>query len=67
MPLAWRREYVGVFRLKSRKKKLKVYFVDNEHYFCRGRVYGEPDDGERFAFSARRRWRRWSLSAFSPT
>ena len=50
VPLAWRREYVGVFRLKSRKKKLKVYFVDNEHYFCRGRVYGEPDDGERFAF-----------------
>ena len=49
VPLAWRREYVGVFRLKSRKKKLKVYFVDNEHYFCRGRVYGEPDDGERFA------------------
>lgn len=50
VPLAWRREYVGVFRLKSRKKKLRVYFIDNEHYFCRGRVYGEPDDGERFAF-----------------
>ena len=26
VPLAWRREYVGVFRLKSRKKKLKIYF-----------------------------------------
>ena len=50
VPLAWRREYVGVFRLKSRKKKLKIYFIDNEHYFCRARVYGEPDDGERFAF-----------------
>ena len=24
VPLAWRREYVGVFRLKSRKKKLKI-------------------------------------------
>ena len=50
VPLAWRREYVGVFRLKTRKKKLKIYFIDNEHYFCRSRVYGEPDDGERFAY-----------------
>ena len=50
VPLAWRREYVGVFRLKTRKKKLKIYFIDNVHYFCRSRVYGEPDDGERFAY-----------------
>lgn len=48
--LAWRQEYVGVFRLKSRKKKLKIYFIDNEHYFCRGCIYGQNDDGERFAF-----------------
>ena len=26
------------------------YFVDNEKYFRRGRLYGEFDDGERFAF-----------------
>ena len=38
VPLAWRREYVGVFRLKTRKKKLKIYFIDNEHYFCRSRL-----------------------------
>ena len=50
VPLAWRREYVGLLRLKSRRKKLKVYFIDNEHYFCRGALYGEYDDGERFAF-----------------
>ena len=31
--LAWRREYVGIFRLKTRKKKLQVYFLDNEQYF----------------------------------
>ena len=30
VPLAWRREYVGVFRLKSRKKKLKIYFIDKQ-------------------------------------
>lgn len=48
--LAWRREYVGLLRLKSRKKKLKIYFIDNEHYFCRGCIYGCADDGERFAY-----------------
>lgn len=50
VPLAWRQEYVGVFRLKSRKKKLQVYFIDNEHYFCRDGIYGQNDDGERFAY-----------------
>lgn len=40
MPLAWRREYVGIFRLKTRRKKLQIYFIDNEHYFNRGGVYG---------------------------
>ena len=48
--LAWRQEYVGVFRLKSRKKKLRVYFIDNEYYFNRSGVYGFADDGERYAF-----------------
>ena len=50
VPLAWRREYVGLLRLKSRRKKLKVYFIDNEHYFNRGGVYGFADDGERYAY-----------------
>ena len=27
--LTWRQQYVGLFQLKSRKKKLKVYFIDN--------------------------------------
>ncbi|MBR2080155.1 MAG: glycogen synthase [Oscillospiraceae bacterium] len=48
--LGWRNCHVGVFRLCHRKKRLQVYFVDNEQYFDRGRIYGEPDDGERFAY-----------------
>ncbi len=48
--LAWRKCHVGLFKLKSRKRKLQVYFVDNEQYFNRDRIYGEGDDGERFAF-----------------
>ena len=50
MPLAWRREYVGIFHLKTRRKKLQIYFIDNEHYFNRGGVYGFADDGERYAY-----------------
>ena len=50
--LGWREQYVGLFQLKSRAKK-KVYFIDNEFYFCRNRIYGEGDDAERFAFLPR--------------
>lgn len=51
MELSWRESYVGIFRLKSRKKKLQVYFIDNDYYFgARGSIYGDFDDGERFAY-----------------
>lgn len=51
MELAWRESYVGIFRLKSRRKKLQIYFIDNDYYFgARGTVYGDFDDGERFAY-----------------
>lgn len=48
--LGWRKQHVGVFKLKSRKKKLSVYFLDNEYYFNRGSYYSQGDDGERFAY-----------------
>ncbi len=48
--VAWRREYVGVFKAVSRSKKLNYYFIDNEHYFYRDGIYGHYDDGERFTF-----------------
>ena len=51
--LSWRREHVGLFKLKTKKRKLSVYFIDNEHYFARNQIYGEPDDGERFAYFAK--------------
>lgn len=46
--LGWRRAYVGVKRLV--RDGVTFYFIDNQDYFFRGRVYGEWDDGERFAF-----------------
>ena len=48
--LSWRRQHCGVFKYKSNKKKLQVFFIDNEYYFNRANIYGEADDGERFAY-----------------
>ena len=48
--LGWRQQHVGLFRLKSRKKKLQIYFIDNEYYFGRDGIYGFLDDGERYAY-----------------
>ena len=49
--LAWRRQYCGLFSLK--RDGVTWYFVDNEYYFKRDQLYGEYDDGERFAFFCR--------------
>ena len=49
--LAWRHEYCGLFSLKY--QGVTWYFVDNERYFTRATLYGEYDDGERFAFFSR--------------
>ena len=46
--LAWRRQYCGVLSLE--KNGVKYYFVDNEYYFKRSGLYGQYDDGERYAF-----------------
>ena len=51
--LGWRRQYVGVLKLNSRRKKLQIYFIDNEYYFGRDGIYGFADDGERYAFYCR--------------
>ena len=49
--LAWRHEYCGLF--STEYQGVTWYFVDNEKYFRRDRLYGEFDDGERFAFFSR--------------
>lgn len=51
MPLAWRNQYVGIFKsvITHKQGKLTYYFIDNEYYFGR-EGYGYEDDGERFAY-----------------
>ncbi len=48
VPLGWRQQYCGVFTLVH--EGVTFYFLDNEFYFKRDRIYGYFDDGERFAF-----------------
>lgn len=46
--LSWRSTGATVYTLKV--GGVDYYFVENHYYFDRGRLYGEWDDGERFAF-----------------
>ena len=50
--LGWRQQYCGVMRLKNRSDGVQVYFLDSQYYFGgrEGAIYGNGDDGERFAF-----------------
>ncbi len=58
VPLSWRNVYAGIFKTviknkgigKNKRNDLVYYFIDNEYYFNRSSLYGECDDGERFAF-----------------
>lgn len=44
-------QYVGIFRYDY--NGITYYFVDNEHYFKRGHLYGDYDDAERFIYFCR--------------
>ncbi|MGN1345460.1 MAG: glycogen synthase GlgA [Eubacteriales bacterium] len=46
--LAWRNQYCGIW--KTVTEGVTYYFIDNQYYFERDRLYGCYDDGERFAF-----------------
>lgn len=50
--LGWRQQYCGVMKLKNRRDAVQVYFLDNLYYFGArdGAIYGDIDDGERFAY-----------------
>ena len=50
--LGWRQQYAGLMRLTNREDSVTVYFIDNDYYFGGrpGAIYGDLDDGERFAF-----------------
>ena len=49
--LSWREQYLGVKKLVM--DGIPVYFIDNEYYFGRDKLYGFDDDAERFAYFAK--------------
>ncbi len=51
VPVAWRRQYCGVFEAKM--DGVIYYLLDNQYYFKREGMYGHYDDAERFAFFSR--------------
>ena len=52
--LGWRQQPANLLKLQNRSD-VTVYFIDNEYYFAgrTGAIYGDMDDGERFAFFSR--------------
>ncbi len=46
--LSWRRRLCEIYSLE--KNGVTYYFIDDEYYFARRGIYGEFDDGERFAY-----------------
>ncbi|MBB5326239.1 starch synthase [Anoxybacillus tepidamans] len=49
--VGWRRQYCGIEMLEH--EGMTYYFIDNEYYFRRDRLYGHYDDGERFSYFCR--------------
>ena len=51
VPVSWRRQHCEVFQATF--GGVTYYLLNNTYYFKRGRLYGEPDEAERFAFFSR--------------
>ncbi|MFT9497665.1 glycogen synthase GlgA [Anaerosolibacter sp.] len=51
VPLGWRNQFCGIETIHH--EGITFYFLDNEYYYNRERIYGYEDDGERFAFFCR--------------
>lgn len=64
IPVAWRSQYMGIFELEY--EGVIYYFVDNEFYFKRDRIYGFGDDCERFSYFSRAIVESAQLTGFEP-
>lgn len=62
--LGWRQIYCGVDEMAY--EGVTYYFIDNEYYFNREKVYGEFDDCERFSFFCKGILASLQLIGFEP-
>lgn len=49
--VGWRNQFLGVST--ATYNDIPFYFIDNEYYFKRDGIYGDFDDGERYAYFCR--------------
>ena len=66
--LGWRQQYARLLQLTNRQDGVTVYFIDSEYYFGArpGAIYGDLDDGERFAFFSRACLDALAIEDFTP-
>ncbi|MCL2014293.1 MAG: glycogen synthase [Oscillospiraceae bacterium] len=64
VPVSWRNQYCGLFEVNE--GGTVYYFLDNEYYFGRAKLYGHYDDCERFAFFSRAVLEMLNYLNFSP-
>lgn len=62
--LGWRRQYCGIYYYKH--ENIDYYFVDNEQYYNREKLYSYFDDGERFAFFSKSIYHVLKTISFDP-
>ncbi|MFN2577102.1 MAG: glycogen synthase [Pyrinomonadaceae bacterium] len=53
LEVPWRGKQPRITVWKSEALKAPAYLIDGLHYFSRGKIYGDNDDFERFAFFCR--------------
>ncbi|HVS20877.1 MAG TPA: glycogen/starch synthase, partial [Pyrinomonadaceae bacterium] len=53
LEVEWRGQRPRVRVRQSEELNAPTYLIEASHYFARGKIYGEPDDFERFAFFCR--------------
>ncbi len=62
--LGWRQQYAGVF--SGVVNGVTYYFIDNKDYFGRPSMYGQFDDGERYAFFSKAVLETMRVTGFYP-
>lgn len=62
--VGWRSQYCGIEEFVF--EGIPFYFIDNEYYFKREKLYGFFDDGERFAYFSRAVLESLSYLDFKP-
>lgn len=62
--LNWRKEYCGIYEFKF--NEITYYFIKNEHYFNRDKLFGYDDDIERFSFFSKAILEMFPIISFYP-